>query len=44
MPDRGDFRLSELHKIIRGGERVLTRQLRPDRSKNLSDTGGESHR
>ena len=28
MPDKGDFRLSELHKIIRGGERVLTPQMR----------------
>jgi acetyltransferase len=30
MPDKGDFRLGELHEIIRGGERVLIRRMRPE--------------
>jgi hypothetical protein len=30
MPDQGDFGLSELHETIRGGERVLIRQVRPE--------------
>lgn len=30
MADEGDFGLSELHETIRGGERVLIRQVRPE--------------
>jgi acetyltransferase len=30
MPDKGDFGLSESHKTIPGGERVLIRRLRPE--------------
>jgi len=30
MPDKSDFRLSELHETLRGGERVLIRPVRPE--------------
>jgi RimJ/RimL family protein N-acetyltransferase len=30
MPDKGDFRSSELHETVRGGERVLIRRMRPE--------------
>jgi acetyltransferase len=30
MPNQGDFGLNELHETIRGGERVLIRQVRPE--------------
>jgi RimJ/RimL family protein N-acetyltransferase len=30
MPDKGDFGSSELHKTVRGGERVLIRRMRPE--------------
>ena len=30
MPDTGNFGLSELHETLRGGERVLVRQVRPE--------------
>src|SRR5438105_5167222 len=30
MPDKGDFDLSESHETLPGGERVLTRRVRPE--------------
>ena len=30
MPDKGDLSLSESHEMIRGGERVLIRRVRPE--------------
>ena len=30
MPDKGDCSLSELHEMIRGGERVLIRRARSE--------------
>ena len=41
MPDQGDFGLSELHETIRGGERVLIRQVRPEDMTLYSDFLGD---